>query len=174
MHVENIKAVIERIKLAKPSQLRMNGWFVPMLVEEDDGNSCGTAACLAGWAMCVKLAKNPKETNNIVSRDSISVERLAQNFLLLDSDSACRLFYLREPEGMSPSNYIKKVMGIMSPLFEDDHEWVDPLSMFDDMPPLVRHEAAIHVLESLLETGKVDWLVAIRSAVSAELVRRGK
>lgn len=52
--------------------------------------SCGTAACIAGWALLVEKSENPNVFDN---ENFISVSTSAKNYLGLDYDQSHQLFY---------------------------------------------------------------------------------
>lgn len=96
---------------------------------KDHVDSCGTVACIAGWAHCVryprrKLARLIADTEDYAHYESVAWES-AVDFLGLSEETADDLF---QPSGAGPWTYITPAQ-------------------------------AVRVLRHLAETGKVDWSV---------------
>lgn len=144
MNIDNINRVIEaleREREAKHETFMMGGFSY--YIGSDDGEArdgryhgCNTALCIAGWANTLQMSERTKRSSRF-SGASTNFER-AQRWLGLREEQAWKLFYM----GGS----------------------IMRLSEFDYLPAALRYHAGIRVLQILRETGKVDWLQAMRCA----------
>jgi hypothetical protein len=140
MNVERLRQVRDHLETLPPQQFNMSDWiFHSNLVGYDkDGRplkeaSCGTSACIAGWA-CIL---NPIEAEREHGGQKVQVaivggvwecEERARELLGLDEHTAKALF--------TPHNVFGQ--GV-SDLHEIDLPW------------------AIRCLDHLIATGRVDW-----------------
>lgn len=142
----NIRRVIDQIK-AEPKRFNMGVYIGevdpvdPGQINEDHGHdtsvlrtSCGTVACIAGWAAYLaRPDKPPASTSHMLE--------LASDFLGVEPAEThpCRntqgdmLFYGWMPGGFQRPNDL----------------------LLSDIAP----EKAIKVLEHLIDTGEVDWSI---------------
>jgi hypothetical protein len=86
MNKELLLKVKEQI-LREPRQFQMDAFFT---ARDADTPNCGTAACIAGWAIAIHLAKQPSRARRELVGDyaTYASEILGHN--------ADRLFYLDE------------------------------------------------------------------------------
>lgn len=97
MNVRLLRRIQKRI-LAEPLQFQMGHWFTARGDWSDfiDGHApemipnCGTAACIAGWAVTLDLHKKPSEV------EVNSIEPRARRLLKLTLEQALRLFIINQ------------------------------------------------------------------------------
>lgn len=92
MNVKLLKEIKARIA-AEPSWFNMDWWFAP-----SNGSSCGTAACIAGWAKCIEVMKEQptlKFGEVCHEREGSGAFMDGMRLLQIDTDQAERLFYTR-------------------------------------------------------------------------------
>lgn len=87
MNTELLMEVRQRI-LDEPRQFDMDVFFE----SHADIPNCGTAACIAGWAIALSEKTTPKEAKN--RNFSLDYEILAVRALRIDFHQANRLFYV--------------------------------------------------------------------------------
>lgn len=95
MNVELLLEVKKTI-LAEPKRLNMRKWLD--VVRSGKGNpSCGTVACIAGWAMVLSSPRRKsfkKTANTVIDEQSfLGMEIDAQEKLGITDSQAQRLFY---------------------------------------------------------------------------------
>lgn len=92
MNVKLLRKVQKAI-LAHPDQFSMYEWFPPYLDNGAIAGGCGTAACVAGWAVhCKRRGKTLKKTKELTRKKNIN--SAAQKALGLTDLQASSLFHL--------------------------------------------------------------------------------
>lgn len=95
MNIELLRAVQARIT-AEPRQFVMYDWFTRKL-DESPGMipNCGTAACVAGWAIALSQGLDPRAARDAHDATSsrYTTEQTAQQVLDIDHWRGSRLFY---------------------------------------------------------------------------------
>ncbi len=144
-NIENINRMIDAIKKEK-TRIYM-GTFLQRAPE----NVCGTAACLAGWANVLRAADENGDYRLVgfgIQRPDSAVfvhdyesTRSAADFMGIDDIHADRLFYGR---------------GVV---LKEMHDARDRhgLSALDALDQNVLKRVAVHMLESIRDTGAGDW-----------------
>jgi hypothetical protein len=87
--IKKLRAIQEKIG-AEPTQFVMEQIFDSLLPGIEIAN-CGTAACIAGWAIVLAEGTSPKQASYTYNINQIVVS--AQTELELSMDQARRLFY---------------------------------------------------------------------------------
>lgn len=99
MNKELLLKIKEQI-LREPKQFVMGTWFTPFPADSDGGDlwdnikvpNCGTAACIAGWAIALHEGKAPSEvTGAIIKAENYLIK--AENYLDIEMEDAEDLFY---------------------------------------------------------------------------------
>lgn len=108
MNVELLNKIKERIT-EEPRQFDMGTWFSPYSPEIPN---CGTAACIAGWALAISYNENPQRANLLALKEGTGYALPASRFLGLSYLESTRLFYTNQwplrffwayhEEGISP------------------------------------------------------------------------
>lgn len=86
--LREIKAQI----LAEPRQFLMHSYFTESLNIQKPIPNCGTAACIAGWAISKAFTRNPDVAKSLAG--GIEKEGIANNYLLLNEAQGKRLFHM--------------------------------------------------------------------------------
>jgi hypothetical protein len=158
-NVENIRAVQAAI-LAQPEHFDMSRYFttkgvaavavdeVRDMPAEQFMHTCGTAMCIAGFAAAVAFP------NASIGSLELNIPTVGRDFLGIGGSAASDLF--------TPGS-IHTIAGQRATMVE----WA--LAGSRDvavLQPLLETnaEVALHVLDILAETGKVDWFEAYRRA----------
>lgn len=118
-----------------------------MTMHPDEGDGCGTAGCIAGWA-AVASGLEPYEV-----LETHGVANVARDWLGLDRSKGSELFFLQKhnDDMLTFLEYVNRRArqeGIV-----DDGKDLDVWQLYNSVTP----EMAAAVLYNLAETGKVDW-----------------
>lgn len=81
--------IIKKQILAEPRQFNMGNYFSGILPDGTEPANCGTAACIAGWAMAKASASNPKDARKL----DVDRNNHAAMLLGITEQQAGRLFY---------------------------------------------------------------------------------
>lgn len=85
MNIPALRQIQEKIR-QEPRQFYMSAWFK----QAPEIPNCGTAACIAGWAECIKKEKKPLE---IYKNDDTFILSEVVQYLGLTEAQALRLFF---------------------------------------------------------------------------------
>jgi hypothetical protein len=110
MNKENVTKLIDHLKIMPKKAFSMNEWYAGPMIDKDyqyhvklkpvqiaetlkqqregEQHTCGTVACLAGYAML--LSQEGRKTTKKIDTDDVSV--IAQKWLGIDDAEAYRLF----------------------------------------------------------------------------------
>ncbi len=99
MNIPLLRRIQKRI-LKEPRQFQMDNWFnhSPSVYP-----NCGTAACIAGWAVTMSMKKgNPKKICQLLTgalttdwTDNDKITRKAMKFLQLDTPEAAKRLFIQ-------------------------------------------------------------------------------
>lgn len=97
MNIPLLKRVKQAI-LKRPGQFEMGSFFSSVLIfdegrKEIPASHCGTAACIAGWAVHIEEGKKRIEATRSDHADAGDVEDVAIDLLMLSESQTSRLFY---------------------------------------------------------------------------------
>lgn len=94
MNTELLLKVKAKI-LAEPKQFFMHEFFTDHVVGIDTIPNCGTAACIAGWAVTIARNENPEETRKYLyqSPNNLCTWLEAQKALDITKEQESKLFY---------------------------------------------------------------------------------
>jgi len=112
MNVKLLKRVRDRIKL-RPQQFDMTDWFSPSTNADQTPSHCGTAACIAGWAMTLHQRTTPEKCQ---APDSLTFEEYGRQILDLTFHEGQSLFYV----GEWPNPYSQQFAAIRDKLRDGD------------------------------------------------------
>ena len=93
MNIQILNEIKKKIK-EEPYQFEMSEWFTTLLECKDSKPvpNCGTAACIAGWAISIHNKVNPREAYRIAIRSSMSQRTQACEILDINLEQGERLF----------------------------------------------------------------------------------
>lgn len=89
MNVELLKKVKAAI-LAEPRQFVMSTWFTRL---DPNIPNCGTAACIAGWALAIAWRETPATARHRTDHRDFEVDIAARHVLGLNECEASDLFF---------------------------------------------------------------------------------
>lgn len=145
-NAKRINQIIERLRQdqAIGTHFRMSDYA--KAIKGDDHHiyqECNTAFCMAGWANFFRLKEEaPAKLNSrLYYIANVTADNLACEWLEIDGEQACKLFYMR-----------------------DDCYPTISMELFDLLPAEQRYPAGIRVLEILRDEGHTDWRRAIKEA----------
>lgn len=148
VNVENIQKLIEVLKTKELKEDKV-GKPVEGFSMSQFYYSCGTPACIAGWAsFLVDGGKSSNFSDGVVS--------LASDFIGVDEETGHSLFY----PFLSADMFGLKEFDLG--IDDDDLKWTDTTVGLEWQ--LITPAEAIVTLEKLIETGKVDWSHTVSKA----------
>lgn len=154
MNIDAINKVIDLISSKEPERVLMGGYY------SDPSAKCGTAACIAGWTLMSQMAWADIQDMSSFRKDIKAAE-------ILDIDISLvrwQLFYMKYMPGEDTLKFIELGMN-----YQETNRACSSrtfvLDLFDSLPAPLRKQTAINVLTTLRDTGEVDWLGSLQTAV---------
>ena len=151
MNIENINRLIGVLEKVDPKKFNMADWIIAK--QDDDGNECGTAGCICGWAAMIEypeikgeweaMAEHLENEAKKLGRESYwgTYTSFGMRWFDIDEITACALF--------QPDRDL-----VCEKLWNDGH--MESAFYYKNVTPAM----AVDILSILRDTGTIehtDW-----------------